>query len=101
MKGLYPTTYDTLDDVILGGNWSKYVGKIATLGLVSSSNPELNYVQIPMGDGTQWSDSFTQEDYIALVNDMFNGKVTVSNDVKKAPADLVTVVTLDDQGKIK
>ena len=35
MKGLYPATYDTLTDVIVNGNWDKYVGKIATLGLVS------------------------------------------------------------------
>ena len=66
MKGLYPATYDTLTDVIVNGNWDKYVGKIATLGLVSGTDPEANYVQIPMGDGTQWSDSFTQDDYKAM-----------------------------------
>ena len=74
MKGLYPATYDTLTDVIVNGNWDKYVGKIATLGLVSGTDPEANYVQIPMGDGTQWSDSFTQDDYKAMVKDMFDGR---------------------------
>ena len=101
MKGLYPATYDTLTDVINNGNWEKYVGKIETLGLVSGTDPEANYVQIPMGDGTQWSDSFTQDDYKAMVKDMFDGKVTVSNDTKKAAKDFATVITVNDQGQIK
>lgn len=90
MKGLYPTTYDTLTDVIVNGNWDAYKGKIATLGLVSGDDPELNYVQIPMGEGTQWSDSFTQDDYKAMVKDMFDGKITVSNDVSKTPSDFAS-----------
>ena len=101
MKGLYPATYDTLTDVIVNGNWEKYVGKIETLGLVSGTDPEANYVQIPMGDGTQWSDSFTQDDYKAMVKDMFDGKITVSNDVSKTPSDFATVIAVEDQGAIK
>ena len=101
MKGLYPTTYDTLTDVIVNGNWDAYKGKIATLGLVSGDDPELNYVQIPMGEGTQWSDSFTQDDYKAMVKDMFDGKITVSNDVSKTPSDFATVIAVEDQGAIK
>ena len=99
MKGLYPATYDTLNDVIINGNWANYVGKIATLGLVSADDPEANYVQIPMGEGTQWSDSFTQEDYKALVAKMFAGEVTVSNDTTTVPA--VTNTTLNVQDNIK
>ena len=101
MKGLYPATYDTLTAVIVNGNWDKYVGKIATLGLVSGTDPEANYVQIPMGDGTQWSDSFTQDDYKAMVKDMFDGKITVSNDTTKAPTDFATAITVNAQGQIK
>ena len=103
MKGLYPATYDTLTDVIVNGNWEKYVGKIETLGLVSGTDPEANYVQIPMGEGTQWSDSFTQDDYKALVADMFDGKITVSNNTSKdvSAASFATVITVDDQGSIK
>ena len=63
--------------------------------------PRLNYVQIPMGEGTQWSDSFTQDDYKAMVKDMFDGKITVSNDVSKAPSDFATVIAVEDQGAIK
>ena len=101
MKGLYPATYDTLNDVINNGNWANYVGKITTLGLVSADDPEANYVQIPMGEGTQWSDSFTQDDYKAMVADMFSGKITVSNDISKTASDFATVITVDDQGAIK
>ena len=99
MKGLAPATIDTLTDIVKNGNWSKYVGKIATLGLVSGDDPELNYVQLPM-ESTQWEDGkFTKDDYKALVKDMFDGKITVSNDISKLPD--VTNVTIDDQGKIK
>ena len=101
MKGLYPATYDTLTDVIVNGNWDKYVGQIATLGLVSADDPTLNYVQIPM-ETTQWADgAFTQDDYKALVAAMFDGTLTVSNDITKAASDFATVITVDDQGQIK
>ena len=101
MKGLYPATYDTLTDVIVNGNWANYVGKIATLGLVSADDPTLNYVQIPM-ESTQWADgAFTQDDYKALVKAMFDGTLTVSNDVTKAAKDFATVITVDEQGQIK
>ena len=101
MKGLYPATYDTLTDVIINGNWANYVGKIATLGLVSADDPTLNYVQIPM-ESTQWADgAFTQDDYKALVKAMFDGTLTVSNDTTKAAKDFATVITVDDQGQIK
>ena len=101
MKGLYPATYDTLTDVIINGNWANYAGKIATLGLVSADDPALNYVQIPM-ESTQWADgAFTQDDYKTLVKAMFDGTLTVSNDITKAAKDFATVITVDDQGNIK
>ena len=98
MKGLYNTTYNTLKDVIVNGNWDKYVGKIETLGLVSGDDPEANYVQIPMNT-TQWGDGFSKDDYKALVKKMFNGTVKVSNDISKEPA--TTAATVDYQGNIK
>ena len=101
MKGLYPATYDTLTDVIVNGNWANYVGKIDNLGLVSADDPTLNYVQIPM-ESTQWADGkFTQDDYKTLVKAMFDGTLTVSNDITKSAKDFATVIALDDQGKIK
>ncbi len=99
MKGLAPTTKDTLKDIVINGNWSNYAGKISTLGLVSGSDPTLNYVQIPM-ESTQWAEGkFTQADYKALVKNMFDGKITVSNAVGDMPA--TTNVTISNQGNIK
>lgn len=98
MKGLYPTTVDTLTDVIVNGNWANYAGQISTLGLVSGTDPELNYVQIPMAT-TQWADGFTQDDYKALVAAMFDGTVTVSNDTTAMPT--TTAATVEDLGNLK
>ena len=97
MKGLYPTTIDTLTDVIINGKWDNYKGKIETLGLVSGTNASLNYVQIP--ETTQFGEKFTKEDYAAMVKKMFEGTIKVSSDIANAPA--VTNVTVDYQGNIK
>ena len=97
MKGL-AATVDTLLGEILAGNWANYGGQIQNLGLVGE-DPELNYVQIPM-ESTQWSDSFTKEDYAALVAAMFAGEVEVSNDITALPV-VGSHVTLNDQGQIK
>ena len=97
---LQATTETALDD-LNNGNWDNYKGKIATLGLISGDDPTANYVQIPM-ETTQWEDGkFTQDDYKAMVKDMFDGKITVSNDVSKAPSDFATVIAVEDQGAIK
>ena len=96
MKGLAPTVKDVLTDVVLNGNWAAYAGKIETLGLVSA-DPETNYVQIPM-ESTQWSDSFTQDDYKALVAAMFDGTITVSNDISVFPT---TEVAVEQYANIK
>ena len=87
----------------MNGNWDKYKGKIDNLGLVSADDPTLNYVQIPM-ESTQWKDgAFTQDDYKAMVKNMFDGKITVSNNTSSdvSAADFATVITVDDQGSIK
>ncbi len=79
MKGLAPTVKNVLDE-IAAGNWSKYGGQIENLGLVSGDDPEANYVQIPM-ESTQWDDNFTQDDYKALVKAIYDGEITISNDI--------------------
>lgn len=96
MKGLAPTVDHMLTEVA-AGNWANYGGKIETLGLVSGDDPEANYVQIPMGS-TQWGDGFSQDDYKALVKDMFDGKITVSNDISAMPQ---TAITVNEYGNIK
>ena len=97
MKGLAPTVKHMLSEV-LAGNFANYGGKIDTLGLVSA-NPEENYVQIPTAS-TQFEDGkFTADDYAALVAAMFDGTVTVSNDITAMPA--VTNVNVEDLGNLK
>ena len=99
MKGLAPTTIDTLVDVVVNGNWDKYAGQIANLGLVSGDDASLNYVQIPVAS-TQFEDGkFTAEDYAAMVKAMFEGTLKVSNDISAIPA--TTNTTVNDQGSIK
>ncbi len=100
MKGLGATVKTMLSET-LAGNWANYGGKIETLGLVSAETPTDNYVQIPM-ETTQWADGkFTQEDYTALVASMFNGDVTVSNDITAMPAVDAGHTVVTDQGSIK
>ena len=97
MKGLAPTTIDTLTDVVINGNWEKYGGKVATLGLVSA-DPEANYVQL--AGTTQFADGkFTSDDYKAMVKGMFEGTITVSNDISAQPA--VTNVNVAYLGNLK
>ena len=97
MKGLYPTTVDTLTDVVVNGNWANYAGKIESLGLVSA-DPAANYVQIP--ETTQYEDGkFTADDYAALVKGMFEGTIVVSNDISAEPA--VTNVNVTWLGNLK
>ena len=98
MKGLAPTVKAILGELILNDNWAEYAGQINTLGLVSGTDVESNYVQIPY-ESTQWSDSFTKEDYAALVAAMFDGTVTVSNNTETEPT--VQTITVDYQGNIK
>ena len=98
MKGLAPTVKAILGELILKDNWAEYAGKINTLGLVSGTDVEANYVQIPY-ESTQWSDTFTKDDYAALVAAMFDGTVTVSNNTETEPT--VQSITVDYQGNIK
>jgi len=97
MKGLYPTTVDTLKAIIVDGKWDEYKGKIETLGLVSGDDASLNYVQIP--ETTQFTDSFTKEDYAAMVKAMYDGTIKVSNDISKEP--VTTNVQVEWLGNIK
>ncbi|MFC2821752.1 MAG: BMP family protein [Spirochaetales bacterium] len=99
MKGLYASTYDTLQ-TILDGKWDTIVGQIANLGLVSATDMDANYVGIPTGKGTAWSSSFTLEDYKKVVADIFNGKIVVNDDSSNAEPKAKTV-KVSYRGNIK
>ena len=95
MKGL-STTVNTALDGIRDGKWSEFAGKIDNLGMVSE-NPEETFVQLPM-ESTQWGDGFTQDDYKALVKEIYSGNVKISNDISAMPS---TDVKVTDYGSIK
>ena len=97
MKGLFPTTVDTLTDVVVNGKWADYAGKIETLGMVSGDDATLNYVQL---GATQYADGkFAEADYAALVKGIFEGTIAVSNDISAEPA--VTNVNVEWLGNLK
>ena len=76
MKGLAATVTPLLTE-IKAGNFANYGGQVDTLGLVSGTDLDANYVGIPAS--TQYAEGFTAEDYAALVAKMFAGDITVSN----------------------
>ena len=92
MKGLAATVNSQLA-ALLDGSFEG--GKVENLGLVSD-DPDLNYVQI--APSTQFSDSFTADDYAALVAKMYNGEITVSNAIDAMPA---VSITVNDRGTVK
>ena len=59
MKGLASSTKSALKGIVEDDNWTNMAGKIDNLGLVSATDLDANFVGIPTGDGTQFSDSFT------------------------------------------
>ena len=96
MKGLYPSTYNALEDIVLNGNWDKYVGQIANLGIISD-NPEENYVQI--APSTQFKDgAFTEDDYKAMVAKLNAGEIKVDSNIAEMPA--TTNTKVNKQGQI-
>ncbi|MDO5120848.1 MAG: BMP family ABC transporter substrate-binding protein [Erysipelotrichaceae bacterium] len=96
MKGLAATVNSVLS-AIKDGSWATYSGQIQNLGLVSGTDPAVNYVGLP--SSTQWADGFTEADYNKLVADVFSGAITVSNDTAAEPE--TTNANVDYQGNIK
>ena len=77
MKGL-GATVNTLLSAIKDGKWGDYSGKVINLGIVDGADPEKNYVQLPMGS-TVWTDSFSVDDYKAIVAGMADGSIVQSD----------------------
>ena len=96
MKGLAETVKTLLNALIVEDNWAAYGGKVDTLGLVSEV-PSENFVQLGT---TQFGEGFTEDDYNALVADMFNGKITVDNNADP-DTHPTTEITVNYLGNIK
>ena len=92
MKGVYATTADALE-AIEQWRWnSAYAGVDARLGVVSAEEPERNFVQIPL-DSTQWVEMmFDREGYRALLSQILDGTLTVSDDIDNQPVLTSTAV---------
>lgn len=93
MKGLAATVKTSLSNLVFE---DKFTSKIETLGLVSGTDPESNYVQLPIAS---WSmKNFSVNDYKALVAKIFSGQVTVSNSTAAHPtvSNKTTVTYLSD-----
>lgn len=90
MKGLQPTVKMILS-AIKEGKWSQYSGKISNMGLVSGTEVESNYVQLPVD---KWvMKNFTEANYRELVKNLFDKKAgfIVSGDTSVAPTVDITV----------
>ncbi len=88
MKGLGATVNAVLAS-IQAGEWEKYAGKVQSLGLVSGSDLSVNYVGLPTDSWTMTN--FTIDDYKALVSNVFEKKVAVSNNIDALPETAVKV----------
>ena len=84
MKKINVTVTSILESICETDTWKEtYCGKIASLGLMSADDEDENFVGLP--EDTQWSDSFTEEDYEQLVADIYNGKYQISSDTSTLP----------------
>ena len=80
MKGIKQTVIDKLEDLYAHKKWEKGINY---LGLVSSENPEQNYVQLALD---HWRmEHFTIEDYKTLLREIIDGTKEVSPDIDDAP----------------
>ena len=94
MKGL-DVSVNTMLAEVLAGNFANYGGKCEFLGVVSD-DPAANYVSL--SPTTVFNDSFTEDDYKAMVAKMHSGEITVSDAIDAMPA---TAITVNDLGTVK
>ncbi|MDD6642794.1 MAG: leucine-rich repeat protein, partial [Firmicutes bacterium] len=96
MKNLGATVNAVLESIIVNDDWAAYAGQIQSLGLVSATELEKNFVCLP--ESTQWNDSFTQNDYAAMVTNLLDGTYAVSEDTDAMPITAITVNYLGNLG---
>lgn len=89
MKGLGATVKACLKAAQNGSFAKEYGGQVSSLGLVSGTDVDQNFVALPTDT---WSmKNFTADQYRVLVGDVFDGKVKVSNDINAMPATSIKV----------
>jgi len=90
MKGLGATVRAMLDSIIFTDTWEEHVGLIENLGLVSGTEPELNYVGLPE-ESTRWNENFTVEDYYELVRKIYDEELIIDSSIDEMPETAVEV----------
>ena len=94
MKGLYATVQTALTNLITNNKWES---KIENLGLVSATEVEKNYVQLPVAT---WSmKNYSVDDYKALVGKIYNKEITVSAELTQFAVSAKTTVTYQEDIK--
>lgn len=93
MKGIGPSVYDALTDILINEKWEDYAGKVEALGLEENAA----YLQLPL-ESTQWNEGFTKEEYLALLDKLTSGEIIVSDDIGAAP---ITTIEVEYLGNIK
>ncbi len=89
MKGLGATVKATLKSIQDKKFDQEYAGKILNLGLVSATDFDANFVALPTAT---WSmENFSIDEYKAMVADVFNGKIKISNETGDLPATEIAV----------
>ena len=80
MKGIKQTVIDKLNEYYFDHVWNQGMNY---LGLVSSENPELNFVQLALD---HWRmKNFTIDDYKSLLKEIIDEKKVVSSDISDYP----------------
>ena len=95
MKGIKQTVIDKLEALYKDNAWDT---GFSYLGLISSENPELNYVQLPMD--TWRMKNFTIEDYKNLIEQFLTGEKVASTDIDNTPT-LSKYTSVAYRGSIK
>lgn len=81
VKGIRTTIKTKLNEIIAEDEWKG--GIVENLGIVSADDPNLNYVQLPT---ETWSmTKFTIDDYKDLVRKIYNGEITISDNIANKP----------------
>lgn len=94
----FSATVKTALDAAAKGKFSQYGGKYQTLGIVSE---DTNQNHVGLSSSTQFSDSFTEDDYKEILKQLNSGEITVNDNVSLKAEDFAENIILSDYGNLK
>ncbi len=89
VKGFAYSVEYALDAIYNRSAWNLYGGKCTNFGAQDGGDSGNGFVMLP--ESTQFDDSFTYEDYVALWNKLASGEIMVSDDFQVPPTVSVAV----------